>query len=91
MLASHVSMRDDFEIVPPELDELANVVRPLSRGARMTGGGFGGCVIALADDDDVDAVRAAAEAWGATVYVCRASDGVRTEPTGSAPTSETPS
>jgi galactokinase len=81
MLASHVSMRDDFEIVPPQLDELAAVVRgvPGCRGSRMTGGGFGGCTVALVDEQAVDAARAAAEAWGATAYVCRPSDGVRNE------------
>ena len=78
MLESHASMRDDFEIVPPQLDELAAVVRDIAgcRGSRMTGGGFGGCTVALVDDDAVDDARAAAERWGATTYVCRASDGV---------------
>jgi galactokinase len=81
MLESHVSMRDDFEIVPPRLDELAAVVRdvPGCRGSRLTGGGFGGCTVALVDEPAVGAVRAAAEDWGAVVHVCRASDGVRNE------------
>ena len=78
MLESHVSMRDDFEIVPRQLDELAAVVRDVRgcRGSRLTGGGFGGCTVALVDDDAVDAARSAAERWGATTYVCRPSDGV---------------
>jgi galactokinase len=81
MLESHVSMRDDFEIVPPQLDELAAVVRDVAgcRGSRMTGGGFGGCTVALVDEAAVEDARAAAEAWGATTYVCHASDGVRND------------
>ncbi|MFT4471280.1 galactokinase [Arthrobacter sulfonylureivorans] len=56
--ASHVSMRDDFEISCPELDlavETAQVNGAL--GARMTGGGFGGSAIALVPKEAVDAVR----------------------------------
>ncbi|GHA84817.1 galactokinase [Algimonas arctica] len=48
MIASHNSMRDDFEITTPELDLLvATAVREGALGARMTGGGFGGCIVAL--------------------------------------------
>jgi galactokinase len=84
MLESHVSMRDDFEIVPPPVDELAAAVRavPGCRGSRMTGGGFGGCVVALVDDAAVDDVSATAERWGATVHVCRAGDGVTRDENG---------
>lgn len=60
MNASHVSMRDDFEITTPEIDylvELAQSVIGKSGGARMTGGGFGGCIVALAPVEKVDAVR----------------------------------
>ena len=47
--ASHVSMRDDFEISIDELDTAVDVaVRHGAVGARMTGGGFGGAAIALA-------------------------------------------
>jgi galactokinase len=46
--ASHASMRDDFGITTPHLDLIADTaVRAGALGARMTGGGFGGCVIAL--------------------------------------------
>lgn len=46
--ASHASMRDDFEITTPHLDLItATAVQAGALGARMTGGGFGGCVIAL--------------------------------------------
>lgn len=58
--ASHASMRDDFEISTPELD-LAVEAACLNGaiGARMTGGGFGGSVIALVAADHADLVGAA--------------------------------
>jgi galactokinase len=64
MLASHASMRDDFEISVPELDTVVEVAASNGAvGARMTGGGFGGAAIALIDADRAeklaDAVRAA--------------------------------
>jgi galactokinase len=47
--ASHLSMRDDFEISVPQLDLVAEVALQLGAvGARMTGGGFGGSALALA-------------------------------------------
>ncbi|KMO75875.1 galactokinase [Mycolicibacterium obuense] len=55
--ASHESMRDDFEITTPHLDLIASIaVSAGALGARMTGGGFGGCVIALVPSGLVDAV-----------------------------------
>lgn len=46
--ASHASMRDDFEITTEHIDLIADTaMRAGALGARMTGGGFGGCVIAL--------------------------------------------
>ena len=74
MQASHRSMRDDYEIVPPQLDELAAATRAVDGcyGSRMTGGGFGGCTVSLAAEQAVDQVRAAAEAVGAIVYRCHA-------------------
>ncbi|MEB4208085.1 galactokinase [Mycobacterium sp. 94-17] len=57
--ASHASMRDDFEITTARIDLIADAaVRAGALGARMTGGGFGGCVIALVPLDRVDAVGA---------------------------------
>ena len=49
LVASHASMRDDFEVSTPELDEVVAAVRgvPGVYGARVTGAGFGGCVVAL--------------------------------------------
>ncbi|WP_082128650.1 galactokinase [Dermacoccus sp. PE3] len=53
--ASHASMRDDFEITVPAVDTLAAALKDGGAyGARMTGGGFGGCVIALIDSGRVD-------------------------------------
>lgn len=50
MAASHASLRDDFEVSKPEVDSLVARLTsdPLVIGARMTGAGFGGCVVALA-------------------------------------------
>jgi len=58
--ASHVSMRDDFEISVPELDLAVETAQAHGAvGARMTGGGFGGSAIALVADDLVPAVSQA--------------------------------
>ena len=57
LTASHVSMRDDFKITTEHIDFIADTaVRAGALGARMTGGGFGGCVIALVPDSRADAV-----------------------------------
>jgi galactokinase len=51
--ASHESMRDDFEITVPQVDLAVDVARASGAlGARMTGGGFGGCIIALVEAGD---------------------------------------
>ena len=58
--ASHASMRDDFEITTGHIDLIADTaVGAGALGARMTGGGFGGCVIALVPADRADVVGAA--------------------------------
>ena len=58
LTASHASMRDDFEITVPEVDTAVQAALDAgAHGARMTGGGFGGCVLALVEADAVDAVR----------------------------------
>ena len=85
MRESHWSMRDDFEITVPAIDALAALMQDVigeHGGARMTGGGFGGCVIALAPRAMVDEIRAAVERGyrspdgrAAEVHVCAASDG----------------
>ncbi|MFG6488136.1 galactokinase [Roseateles sp. BYS78W] len=85
MRESHWSMRDDFEITVPAIDALAARVQDVigdAGGARMTGGGFGGCVIALAPVGLVDEVRSAVamdyrspDGREAEVHVCAASGG----------------
>jgi len=62
MVASHASLRDDYEVSSPELDLAVEVALsvPGVYGARMTGGGFGGCAIALAAPSAVDALS---DAW----------------------------
>ncbi|WP_414685253.1 galactokinase [Microbacterium sp. LWH3-1.2] len=63
LVASHVSMRDDFEISVPELDTAVEAALSAGAvGARMTGGGFGGAAIALVAHDLVPAVTDAATA-----------------------------
>jgi galactokinase len=62
MAASHRSMKDLFDITIPEIDLLVDVVQRIvgdSGGARMTGGGFGGCVVALLPEAMVAEVLAA--------------------------------
>jgi galactokinase len=55
--ASQASMRDDFEITTDHIDLIADTaVEAGALGARMTGGGFGGCVIALAPLDKADRI-----------------------------------
>jgi len=51
MNASHASLRDDYDVSCAELDSMSSIARSLDGvyGARMTGGGFGGCVVALVD------------------------------------------
>jgi galactokinase len=58
MAQSHASLRDDYEVSTPELDFLSDQAMKLKGvyGARMTGGGFGGCIVALVQPRSVDAV-----------------------------------
>lgn len=87
MAESHDSMRDDFEITIPEIDylvELAQVAIGKNGGARMTGGGFGGCIVCLVPNDKVEDLRKLiADNYQKqtgiqeTFYVCTASDGVK--------------
>lgn len=85
MAQSHDSMRDDFEITVPPVDTLVEIIRPIigdKGGVRMTGGGFGGCVIALLPLSLVDSVRqAVSEQYQQKtgikedIYICQASEG----------------
>lgn len=58
MTASHASLRDDFEVSTPALDALATalVASDGCFGARLTGAGFGGCLVALAASDAATSV-----------------------------------
>ncbi|MCL9781413.1 galactokinase [Vibrio sp. S4M6] len=85
MAQSHASMRDDFAITVKEIDSLVEIVKAVvgeEGGVRMTGGGFGGCIVALVPPRLVDFVKAAVEAQyqsltglEASIYVCQASQG----------------
>jgi galactokinase len=68
--ASHASMRDDFEITVPTVDLAVETARTAGAiGARMTGGGFGGCIIALVPEGTGDTVAGAvAEAFAAAGF-----------------------
>jgi len=62
MSESHASLRDDFAVSSPELDALTEIATNAgAKGARLTGAGFGGCIIALAASDAVNNVLGAIE------------------------------
>lgn len=79
MFESHASLRDDYEVSCPELDRLVELARPLPGvyGARMTGGGFGGCTVNLVRRQEVETfVEAIRKGYPAgQCFVCDASDG----------------
>lgn len=85
LVASHESMRDDFEISVPELDlAVATALEHGAVGARMTGGGFGGAAIALVDQEARGAITAAVTAAFAAagyrepnVFIVHAAQGAR--------------
>lgn len=88
MWLSHESLRDDYEVSSPELDALVEIARGSEgvAGARMTGGGFGGCTVNLVRRDALEAFgeHAAREYRRQfnielSVYVVEASDGAREE------------
>jgi galactokinase len=61
MNESHLSMRDDFDMSLPAIDDLVETAQTSGAlGARLTGGGFGGCIVACVAKDDL-------EAWKDTV------------------------
>ncbi|GEA62615.1 galactokinase [Vibrio comitans] len=85
MAESHTSMRDDFEITVGEVDTLVEIVKNVvgsAGGVRMTGGGFGGCIVALVPPGLVNEVMSSVEqqyeaATGLkeSIYVCQAKQG----------------
>jgi galactokinase len=89
MNASHVSMRDDFEITCPEVDMLAGLAQNVTGvyGSRMTGGGFGGCTISLIEASAIDKTSQMltdgyriAMGRDVDIYVCAPSDGAQLIP-----------
>ncbi|MCP5095349.1 MAG: galactokinase [Chloroflexi bacterium] len=87
MNESHSSMHEDFEITNNELHIMAKIAQAQDGcfGARMTGGGFGGCAVALVHEEAVEGfVTAVATAYKKAtnltpnIYVCQASDGANT-------------
>ena len=85
LTASHASMRDDFRITVPEVDTAVDALLTAGAlGARMTGGGFGGCVIGLVPERDLqaaeDGVRRAFSDAGfgePSLFVAAPEDGAR--------------
>ena len=86
MNASHQSMKEDYEITGPDMDLLAETAQniPGCLGARMTGGGFGGCAIALvplqnvASFSDILSKRYySVTGLQCEFYICGAEEGVR--------------
>jgi galactokinase len=87
MYASHASLRDDYEVSCDELDAIVEIAGNIGVkggvwGCRMTGGGFGGCAVALVKTDAVDAIskKIAADykkktGIEATIFVSRPASG----------------
>ena len=85
MNESHKSLRDDYEVSIPELDVLVSSAQqvPGCYGARLTGAGFGGCIVSVVDTNVIETFQktvasAYHQATGrdTTIYICRAADGV---------------
>ncbi|MBU07573.1 MAG: hypothetical protein CME13_06345 [Gemmatimonadetes bacterium] len=84
MDASHLSLKEDFEVSSEALDVMVECARPAAGclGARMTGAGFGGCTVALVEATQTQGFCAEVGAAYQTrsghepqLYVCRATDG----------------
>ncbi len=85
MADSHASMRDDFDITVSEIDTLVDIIKSQvgeEGGVRMTGGGFGGCVVSLVPDSLVEKVIKAVEleypvktSLEPSIFVCTAKNG----------------
>jgi galactokinase len=85
MQDSHASLRDDFQVSCSELDVMVELAGKIDGvyGARMTGGGFGGCTVNLVERDSVETFKSKmAEGYELAtglrpeIYVCTAADGV---------------
>ena len=86
MNASHISLRDDYEVTGKELDAMAEAAWQQEGvlGARMTGGGFGGCVVALVKNEHVENFKQnvarlyqAVTGYRPDFYAASAGDGAR--------------
>jgi galactokinase len=84
MESSHLSLRDDYEVSSRELDVMVEIAMSIEgvTGARMTGGGFGGCTVNLVRHEAFDEFRCritdgyrAATGLTPTIYISGASDG----------------
>lgn len=85
MAASHASMRDDFEITVQPVNQLVSMVQDVlgsAGGVRMTGGGFGGCVVALAPAEfEADICATVKQHYSRlsglqeSIYICESADG----------------
>ena len=81
MRASHASLRDDYEVSSRELDRLVGVAEGSgAAGARLTGAGFGGCIVALATRGQATAVQEALAAVSSLVLPVVPSDGASVIP-----------
>ena len=74
MTASHLSLREDYEVTVPEVDTAVDAALAAGAyGARITGGGFGGCVLALIDTGRADPIgEAVAKAYAARGFAAPA-------------------
>lgn len=86
---SHTSLRDDFEVTNEQLDVMARLAQaqPGCFGARMTGGGFGGCAVALVEAERAAEIgTAVAQAYTAAtglepqIYISRPDEGTSIVP-----------
>ncbi|XP_014665013.1 PREDICTED: galactokinase-like [Priapulus caudatus] len=82
MIASHNSLRDDFQVSCVELDELVDIALSVKGvyGSRMTGGGFGGCTVTLLKTEAINHLQDAIKikySGSATCYICTPCDGAR--------------
>lgn len=85
MRSSHLSMQHDFEVTVREIDTLVDIIKGAvgeAGGVRMTGGGFGGCVVSLLPEEMVDQVVStinakypAATGLEPSIYICSAEQG----------------
>ncbi|HUF99121.1 MAG TPA: galactokinase [Ilumatobacter sp.] len=88
MSESHISLRDDFEVSAPALDHIVEIAldAPGCLGARMTGGGFAGCAVALVSSEHTEAFgrsvidRYQFDGLTAAVWICAPSAGAATVP-----------